>query len=79
MEVRWRVKDFRSYLFPGAFGLLAFHDIGRVYFQGENSNIWHTGYGGGLWISPAGRTLFTASVAFSKEGVQPLLSIGFHF
>jgi hypothetical protein len=79
MEVRWRVKDFRSYLFPGAFGLLAFHDIGRVYLEGENSSAWHTGYGGGLWITPAGRTLFSASVAFSKEGVQPYLSIGFHF
>lgn len=79
LEVRWRVKDFRSYLFPGAFGLLAFHDIGRVYLKGENSSRWHNGYGGGIWISPAGRTLFSASVAFSKEGVMPLLSVGFHF
>lgn len=78
-EIRWRVKDFRSYLFPGAFGLLAFHDVGRVYLKGEDSSIWHTGYGGEVWITPAGRTLFSASIGFSKEGVQPLLSIGFQF
>ena len=78
-EIRWRVKDFRSYLFPGAFGLLAFHDVGRVYQKGEKSSVWHNGYGGGLWVSPAGRTLLTVSAGFSKEGIQPLVSIGFHF
>jgi outer membrane protein assembly factor BamA len=79
LEVRWRVKDFRSYLFPGSFGLLAFHDVGRVYLKGEDSGVWHTGYGGGVWITPAGRTLFSASVGFSKEGAQPVLSVGFQF
>jgi len=79
VEVRFRVKDFRSYLFPGTFGLLAFHDVGQVRMRGQKSPVWHNGYGGGVWLSPAGRTVLSISCGFSKEGVLPLISLGFQF
>jgi hypothetical protein len=36
---------------PGTFGVFALGDVGRVYLDGESSNKWHTGVGGGLWFA----------------------------
>jgi hypothetical protein len=41
-------------------GLLAVNDIGRVFLPGENSSVWHDGYGGGFFIAPYSGT-FTAN------------------
>jgi hemolysin activation/secretion protein len=32
-------------------GLFGLADVGRVFLQGEDSNHWHPGFGGGLWLS----------------------------
>jgi hypothetical protein len=36
---------------PIDLGVLGLADAGRVFVEGEASNRWHTGVGGGLWIS----------------------------
>gem|GEM_PF-159223 len=43
----------------GVFGLL---DAGRVWIDGDSPGKWHTGFGGGVWLSALGQTL---SVAFA--------------
>lgn len=79
VDVRYKIGEFRTYLLPGAFGILAFHDIGRVWYEGEDSNQWHNGYGAGLWLAPAKRIVLTAYYAQSKDGAMPGISLGFHF
>ncbi|GAB4021816.1 metallophosphoesterase [Spirosoma koreense] len=79
LEARLKLFDFRSYLFPGSVGLMAFNDVGRVWSRGEHSKKWHDGYGGGLYISPASLLVVTASVAFSDEGTLPYVSLGYRF
>ena len=55
----------------GAFGLA---DAGRVYVTGERSDLWHTGFGGGLWVSFLGRAhTFSVAAARGREGT------GFYF
>ncbi len=50
----------------GAFGL---SDAGRVYAAGDDSNSWHQGYGGGIWVSLLGRqNTFSVAMARSREG-----------
>ncbi|HMK05747.1 MAG TPA: ShlB/FhaC/HecB family hemolysin secretion/activation protein [Ferruginibacter sp.] len=66
-EIRW-VKNARSYLYNGKFGLLAFYDIGRVWMPGEKSTTWHSGYGGGLILAPYNRISVSAGYGVSKEG-----------
>lgn len=78
-ELRLKIADFRTYLFPGSLGLLFFHDIGRVWIPQDTSDKWHTGYGGGIWISPLRRVVFTLSMATSKEETLPVVSLGFQF
>ena len=79
VEVRYKLADFRTYLFPGAVGVFGFHDIGRVWYKNEQSNTWHRGYGGGVWLAPARKLVATAFLAFSNEGVMPQFSVGYHF
>lgn len=79
-EIRLRLFDFNTYLFPGSFGVLAFNDVGRVWADGESSIDWHVGYGGGIWIAPIRRFVITAVVAHSKEeNILPRVTFGFQF
>jgi hemolysin activation/secretion protein len=79
IDVRIRIKNYQGYLFTGSYGVVLFHDVGRVWVKGESSGTWHTGYGLGAWISPANRVVFTGSYMRSKEGGLPLVSLGFQF
>jgi hypothetical protein len=49
-DLRVYVSHFKIFL-PGEWGVLGFADAGRVYLEGESSDKWHTGYGGGLWFA----------------------------
>ncbi|MBC7851156.1 MAG: BamA/TamA family outer membrane protein [Chitinophagaceae bacterium] len=79
VDARLRLFDFRGYVVPGTFGILAFNDIGRVWVENEASSTWHYGYGGGIWIAPANRYVVTACLSNSKDGLLPFLSLGFQF
>jgi hypothetical protein len=79
-EFRLRLGHFNTYLFPGSIGLLVFNDVGRVFTDGERSQKWHVGYGGGIWIAPIQRFVITASVARSEEEkLLPYFTLGFQF
>ena len=79
-EIRVRLAEFNTYLFPGYFGILVFSDIGRVWVEEERSRRWHHGYGGGIWIAPVKRWVLTVSAAHSKEeNILPYISLGFRF
>jgi outer membrane protein assembly factor BamA len=79
IEMRLRLANFKTYLFPGALGLLAFYDTGRIWADNDNSNKWLSGYGGGFWISPLRRMVFTVTFAASKEDRMPLVGLGWKF
>lgn len=79
-EVRINLGIRNFYFFKGAFGLIGFHDIGRVWVNGESSNTWHRGYGGGLWVTPFNKLVVMGTVATSKEENNWLqASFGFQF
>ena len=61
-EIRW-VKNVKSYLYNGKFGLLALYDVGRVWMPAEKSNTRHSGVGGGIILSPYNRTTVAAGYA----------------
>jgi len=79
-EVRIKLLEFSTYLFPGSFGVLAFNDVGRVWMDGENSTDWHVGNGAGIWVAPIRRFVITALATRSKEEkLIPMVTFGYSF
>ncbi len=78
-ELRLKLFDFDSYLLPGSLGLIGFFDIGRVWYDDEDSKTWHKGYGGGIYLSPVNRLIMTLTYGMSKEDKLPDFSLGFKF
>jgi len=78
-EIRFRIADFKTYLFPGAFGLIVFNDVGRVWANEKSSKEWHYGYGAGLYLSPLRRFVIAGYYTRSSEGAFPLVTFGFQF
>lgn len=71
----------RFYLLaPGDFGIFGLADVGRVYLDGEESNVWHAAGGGGIWASFLDRAnTLSLSLARSAERTGVYLTVGFGF
>jgi hypothetical protein len=58
----------------GVFGLV---DAGRVWFDGQSDGGWHSGVGGGLWLSAFGKSM---SVAYARgEGNRLYIKSGLSY
>ena len=65
---------------PLQFGIQGFADAGRVYLEGESSNTWHHGFGGGPYFaSPGRRNLVGLTIARSEGRTALYLRAGFAF
>lgn len=78
-EIRIRLAQFRTYLFPLQLGVHGLVDNGRVWFDGETSNQWHQAFGGGIWFSPMELAVITATYSVSKVDQVILIQFGFLF
>lgn len=76
LELRVKIADVKSALFPGTLGLVGFNDVGRVWLKGETSHKWHDAYGGGLYFIPFKLVIISATVAFSDEETLLNISVG---
>jgi hemolysin activation/secretion protein len=71
-----------GFILPARWGLLALVDTGRVWVEGEDSDTWRAGYGGGLWVR-----LLTINMTFygaivkgqGEERVKVYAGYGFAF
>jgi len=79
IDLRIKLAEFRTYLFPGSLGLQLFNDVGRVWLKGQKDEAWHDGYGGGIWISPLKKFVFTASYGQGNEGGVVLIKMGWQY
>jgi outer membrane protein assembly factor BamA len=67
-SLRFQLGQSMTALFPIKYGINAFYDLGKVFVDGENSTIWHRGYGGGFYLVPLEeRFVFSLNAAFSQE------------
>ena len=74
-----RIPDFETNFSKGEFGIIAFNDVGRVWLEGEESSLWHHGYGGGIWVSPFSMAVLTACYELSKDEPDGLFTLRFKF
>jgi hypothetical protein len=79
LDLRIKLASFNTYFFPGSLGLVFFNDVGRVWQHGQSSDQWHDGYGGGFWLSPLQKVVFTASLGEGTDGGVFLFKLGYQF
>jgi hypothetical protein len=78
-ELRLRLMEI-NLLVPEELGIFGLADGGRVWLKGEDSNKWHTAFGGGLWISFLNRENTVSVAAAHSEGrTRVYFSAGFAF
>ena len=78
-DLRLRVSRI-TIILPGAWGIVGFADAGRVWLEGESSDTWHAGYGGGIWLSLLNdRMCFSSGISHSKESNLFFVKGGFSY
>ncbi|HKU60975.1 MAG TPA: hypothetical protein VJQ44_07160 [Gemmatimonadales bacterium] len=78
-ELRLFLTEF-YFLAPGDLGVFGLADVGRVYLEGEESDVWHGAAGGGIWLSLLDRAnTMSLAVAKSEERTGVYLTVGFGF
>jgi outer membrane protein assembly factor BamA len=76
-ELRLKLGTIRNRIVPISTGIYGFNDVGRVWYDGEDSNKWHHGYGGGIWISPLNVTVISLELGKSEEELLFNFRLGF--
>ncbi|WP_010182361.1 metallophosphoesterase [Aquimarina agarilytica] len=77
-DVRYSFNQFKTKVLPLQFGLFTGIDTGRVWLDNsEETNKWHTNYGGGFWVNSADFISGTFNLFASREG--PRFSFNFLF
>lgn len=64
---------------PLKYGLFAGFDYGRVWFPGERSKVWHTSYGGGVWLTLINNITTKYSWFGSKDSFRFMFELGLGF
>jgi hypothetical protein len=79
LELRIKLFESKSYILPGQVGLIAFNDIGRVWYTSESIKKWHYVAGGGFYYNPFNLVILSATMGYSKEEKVFNFSLGSKF
>jgi hypothetical protein len=77
-ELRFRLARLKI-LLPEDVGIFGLADVGRVFVENEDSDTWHSAWGGGAWISLMDVVSLNLSVAVSPEYTAFYFQSGFSF
>lgn len=75
-DIKLRLKRYITAVSPVTIGLYGGFDFGRTWEPGEESNIWHTSQGVGLWVSSLKALTFNIGYFNSRE--SNLVQVGFN-
>ena len=90
-DLRMKVAEIVTPVFPAAVGIFGFFDLGKVWFEDAQGNdptvadgksdIWHRGFGGGAFISPFNAFLVNFDISWSSfdSGAVKYFRFGFLF
>ncbi len=78
-DLRFRLFGVGKGFIPTVGGLLFGFDYGRVWLEGEDSDTWHTSYGGGIWVAPFNIAIISAAFYTSPSDQRFILKAGFPF
>ncbi|GGX25358.1 metallophosphoesterase [Aquimarina muelleri] len=75
-DLRYSFNTFKTGLLPLQLGVFGGYDIGRVWLDYENSDLWHDSVGGGLWINALDTVGGQLGVFTSNDGVRFTFGFG---
>ena len=76
-DLRYSFNKFKTSFLPFQIGIFGGYELGKVWAQNLDSNLWHDSYGGGVWINSTEAINGTFSLFGSDEGL--IFSFGFRF
>ena len=78
-DLRYSLKKKKTGLMPVTVGLYGGYDYGRVWLPNEDSDQWHTSYGGGFFFNTADIMSLTFAYFNSVDGGRVTFGLGFGF
>lgn len=78
-DLRWNFRKIKTGILPLNIGIFGGFDYGRVWADGEDSSIWHTSAGGGIFAEAAEMLSFNLSAFNSDDGLLFAFRLGFGF
>ncbi|MGO3182923.1 MAG: phosphoesterase [Aequorivita sp.] len=69
-DLRYSFNKFRTALTPIQIGVFAGYDLGRVWVPNDTSDVWHSSYGGGIWVNTADLLSGTFNLFTGDEGLR---------
>ena len=69
-DLRYSFNSFRTALTPVQIGIFGGYDLGRVWVPNDTSKVWHSSYGGGLWVNTADLLSGTFNLFTGDEGLR---------
>jgi hypothetical protein len=74
-DLRYSFNRFKTGLLPIQIGVFGGADVGRVWLDGEDSDIWHNSLGGGFWVNAVDMISGQFGAFTSDDGLR--ISFGF--
>lgn len=74
-DIRYSFNQMKTGLLPIQLGIFGGADLGRVWLDGEDSDIWHNSLGGGFWINAVDMISGQFGLFNSDDGMR--VSFGF--
>lgn len=78
-DLRYSLKKMKTGLLPVTMGIYGGYDYGRVWMPNEDSDLWHTSYGGGFFFNAADIMSLTFAYFDSADGARFTFGLGFGF
>ncbi|GGW54138.1 calcineurin-like phosphoesterase family protein [Winogradskyella epiphytica] len=78
-DLRYSFNSFKTSVLPLQIGIFGGFDVGRVWYEHDDSDKWHNDYGGGFWVTAAESLSGTFNLFNSKEGLRFSFGLGLNF
>lgn len=76
-DLRYSFNKFRTAVTPIQLGVFGGYDVGRVWVPNDNSDVWHSSYGGGVWVNAADIVSGTFNLFTGDEGIRFTFGVAF--
>lgn len=78
-DISYRFEQIKTFLFPLTIIAYGGYDVGRVWVDNEESNTWHSAYGGGFYLRWTDAINARVSTFYGDEGVRLQFGFGFSY